>query len=231
MYYRFFAIMIFAISFLFSCGDDNSTNPVENKSDTVKIGTQIWKKKNLDVDQYRNGDPIPQVTNFAEWKNLRTGAWCYYNNDPAMGPIYGKLYNWYAVNDPRGLAPSGWHIPSEEEWQTLEIQLGISQDQLDKIGSRGIDEGGKMKETGLAHWLSPNKGATNLSGFSALPGGWRGSQEVKFYDIGFNGNWWTSTEIDTTIALNRGLYASNSHIVRGSSTFEYGLSVRCIKDK
>jgi uncharacterized protein (TIGR02145 family) len=220
MNYRFFAIMIFSISFLFSCGDNIITNPVENNIDTVKIGTQIWKKKNLDVDQYRNGDPIPQVTNFAEWKNLTTGAWCYYNNDPAMGKKYEKLYNWYAVNDPRGLAPEGWHVPSNDEWIILTEYLG------------GIDlAGGKMKESGALNWLSPNLGATNECGFSAQPGGWRGSKEAKFQDIGFNGNWWSSTEVDSQLVWNRGLYSNSITLVIGNSTKEYALSVRCIKDK
>lgn len=133
-----------------------------NTYKTVKIGIQLWMKENLNVSHYRNGDPIPEVKNPTEWINLTTGAWCYYINDSAMGPRYGKLYNWYAVNDPRGLAPTDWHVPSHAEWISLTTYLG------------GEDvAGGKMKEAGTSHWQSPNAGATNSSGFTALPGGYR----------------------------------------------------------
>jgi len=115
--------------------------------------------KNLDVDHYRNGDPIPEVQDSAQWVNLKTGAWCYYNNSDSLGKIYGKFYNWYAVNDPRRLAPIGYHVPSDAEWTVLSTFLG---------GNKG--SGGKMKETDTTHWSSPNKGATNSSGFTALPG-------------------------------------------------------------
>src|SRR5215831_16955339 len=120
---------------------------------SIKIGHQKWMAKNLDVTHYRNGDKIPQVKNKAAWKALTTGAWCWYNNDSANGAIYGKLYNWYAVNDPRGLAPTGWHIPSDAEWDTLATHLGSN-------------AGGKLKDTGTIEagtglWYAPNKGATN----------------------------------------------------------------------
>jgi uncharacterized protein (TIGR02145 family) len=91
-------------------------DPPVNNYATVTIGTQVWMTKNLDVDRYRNGDIIPEVKDSIAWANLKTGAWCYYNNDPELGKIYGKLYNWYAVNDPRGLAPAGYHIPTDAEW-------------------------------------------------------------------------------------------------------------------
>ena len=99
---------------------------LNGQAQNVVIGAQKWKSKNLDVAFYRNGDAIPQVTDDAEWAALTTGAWCYYNNDSTLGKTYGKLYNWYAVNDPRGLAPRGWHIPSDAEWTTLETTLGGS---------------------------------------------------------------------------------------------------------
>jgi len=129
---------------------------------SVQIGNQTWTLKNLDVSTYRNGDPIPQVQDNTAWANLSTGAWCYYLNNTANGTIYGKLYNWYAVNDPRGLAPNGYHIPTDAEWTTLTTYLGGS-----------TLAGGKMKEAGSSHWLSPNTGATNSSGFKGLPGGFR----------------------------------------------------------
>lgn len=126
----------------------------------VKIGNQVWMAENLNTSHYLNGDSIPQVQDKAEWVALTTGAWCYYQNDAENGKTYGKLYNWYAVNDPRGLAPEGWHIPTDAEWIAL----------IDYLGGTNV-AGGKMKQIGTVHWISPNLGATNESGFSALPGG------------------------------------------------------------
>jgi uncharacterized protein (TIGR02145 family) len=129
--------MMFVLSFLFSCGEDKTTKPTNNNHDIITICNQVWMTKNLEVDHYRNGDIIPNITNPTEWRNLKTGAWCFYNNDSAIGKIYGKLYNWYAVNDPRGLAPNGWHISSYEEWVELQDCLGGY-----------FEAGGKMKMIG-----------------------------------------------------------------------------------
>ncbi len=189
----------------------------------VTIGTQKWMSKNLDVTKYRNGDSIPQVTDPTKWAGLTTGAWCYYNNDSTQGAKYGKLYNWYAVNDPRGLAPNGWHIPSDAEWTTLSTTLG------------GIDTaGGKMKEAGLLNWRSPNKYATDSSGFTALPGGLRGRDEI-FSNVFLNGYWWTATESSSPAspqtAWMRILSYANGK-VKPSPDFDKknGFSVRCVKD-
>lgn len=182
---------------------------------TVKIGNQEWMAKNLDVDCYANGDPIPQVQNPEEWKNLKTGAWCYYNNDPENGKIYGKLYNWFAVNDPRGLAPKGWKIPSDEEWLILTEFLG------------GKDVSGtKMKST--SGWAIDGNG-TNESGFSGLPGGFR-YYDGYFYFIGDYGDWWSSTEYDTYYAWNRYLYRNNDILDRYYYNKTVGLSCRCLRD-
>ena len=183
---------------------------------SVKISTQEWTLKNLDVATYRNGDIIPQVTDSAQWANLTTGAWCYYNNDPANAVIYGKLYNWYAVNDPRGLAPQGWHIPTKDEWSTLTAFLGS-----DSLA------GGKMKATTL--WNSPNTGATNSSGFTAVPGGARVS-DARFMSIGAVGYWWSDKEHDATTAVERGLKFDNSACYMFYITKGCGISVRCVKD-
>ncbi|MCZ7555455.1 MAG: IPT/TIG domain-containing protein [Bacteroidia bacterium] len=193
----------------------------------ITIGTQVWMLRNLDVSTYRNGDTISQVTDPTAWNGLTTGAWCYYNNDPAMGAIYGKLYNWYAISDPRGLAPTGWHVPSDEEWKTLEKTLGMSQSEVDATDWRGTDEGGKMKEIGTAHWMSPNTGATNSSGFTALPGGFRSGG--KDYSVGSNGYWWSSSESGATKAWYRELGHSRARVSRGAAKGN-GFSVRCIKD-
>ena len=187
------------------------------------ICDQDWMIKNLDVDHYRNGDPIPQVTDPIQWQNLTTGAWCYYDHDPANDAIYGKLYNWYAVNDPRGLAPKGWHIPSHNEWTILS----------DCLGGENV-AGGKMKETGTAHWLDPNTDATNSSGFTALPGGIKLPAGNLFLVINASGHWWSSTDatetgedIDTwarNIDYN-GAYIGSANQIKGC-----GMSVRCVRD-
>ncbi len=185
--------------------------------------------RNLDVDTYRDGTPIPEVKDASQWANLTSGAWCYYNNDPAMGAIYGKLYNWYAVNDPRGLAPVGWHVPSDAEWKKLEMCLGMTQAEADATGYRGTDQGGQLKEAGTMHWSSPNTGATNSSGFTALPGGYRGSYGT-FYDVGGSGSWWSSTEASAAGAWGRGLYYSSAGVYRGYDGKLGGFSVRCVRD-
>ena len=183
----------------------------------LKIGDQIWSVKNLDVDTFRNGDPIPHAATDEQWEEAGengTPAWCYYDNDPANGEMYGKLYNWHAVNDPRGLAPEGWHVPSDDEWTTLTDLLG------------GEDPGTKMKST--SGWEEDGNG-TNESGFAGLPGGFRGSNGA-FNLIGNYGFWWSSTEDDTNYAWNRDLNYSNGFVFRGSLIKETGFSVRCLRD-
>jgi uncharacterized protein (TIGR02145 family) len=183
---------------------------------TIQIGNQLWSKENLDVSFYRNGDEIPYVDNATTWVGLTTGAWCYYNNDPANGEKYGKLYNWYAVNDARGLAPQGWHIPSDAEWTILTTKLGES-------------PGGKMKTAGTTNWSTPNTGATNSSGFAGLPGGYR-FNDGTFYVIGLSGYWWSSTEYVATYAWYRYLNYNGSDVGRSFNTLRLGLSVRCVRD-
>jgi uncharacterized protein (TIGR02145 family) len=189
---------------------------------TTTICNQTWMVKNLNVSTYRNGDPIPQVTDPTQWSSLTTGAWCYYNNDPANGDVYGKLYNWYAVTDPRGLAPLGWQVPSDEEWTILATCLGGQ-----------VVAGGKMKETGTVHWLSPNTGATNSSGFTALPGGFR-FPGGDFILLGAGAEWWSSTEaseIENGItAWYRNIDYSGAYIGRTNGLKTQGFSVRCIRN-
>ncbi len=181
---------------------------------SVTIGTQVWTTKNLDVVRYRNSDLIPQVRDSATWENLTTGAWCWYNNDSATyGSVYGRLYNWYAVNDPRGLAPAGWHVPTDFEWTILTTFLGGE-----------FYAGGPLKSA--VGWNVNT--ATNSTGFSALPGGMRyrlGSQYVKG-----NGYWWTATLYNTTQANHRQMGGSSTRVERGSINRQDGLSVRLIKD-
>ncbi len=198
----------------------------------LTIGSQVWMLKNLNVDHYRNGDSIPEVRDSVYWGLLGTGAWCYYDNSDSIGKIYGKLFNWFAVDDSRGLAPVGWHVPSDSEWKTLEIGLGMTQDEVDKGGEwRGTDEGGKLKETGTSHWSNPNSGATDFSGFSALPGGDRGGSNGSFTSIRYDGFWWSSTEDNTTNPWLRYLDYYHLGIYRSLYYKKFGYSVRCVKDK
>jgi uncharacterized protein (TIGR02145 family) len=185
----------------------------------VTIGTQIWTGCNLDVATYRNGDPIPEVTDPTAWAALTTGGWCWHNNDSLNGTTYGKLYNWYAVTDIRGLAPIGYHVPTNAEWIVLTDYLGGD-----------LVAGGKMKEEGLCHWIAPNTGATNTSLFTGLPGGYR-DNDGTYYNIGGNGSWWSSSVGDISTApylfvANIGPNAYNSY----NNFKKSGLSVRLIKD-
>ena len=189
--------------------------------DSVIIGDQEWQTKNLDIDRFRNGDPIPHARTDEEWRaagEREEPAWCHYNNDAENGKIYGKLYNWYAVNDARGLAPEGWHIPTDGEWTIL----------INHLGGEDV-AGGKMKSTGMAYWNPPNKGATNISRFSALPGGTR-TRERSFGGIRNDTYFWSSTEYNEG-AWGRDLFSNASYVNRYSYFFgSVGASVRCLRD-
>lgn len=188
----------------------------------VIIGTQTWKKCNLNVSTYRNGDTIPYVPDATAWSELTTGAWCHVNGDPANEATYGKLYNWYAVNDERGLGPINWHVPTIAERDTLALYLG------------GLSiAGGKMKEVGTCHWSSPNVGATNESGFTAFGAGGR-TYEGSYENFKYNGEWWTSTPADfNPIFASSFSVAAPIPNFMGPSTFSEkgkGYSIRLIKD-
>ncbi len=201
-----------------------------NVYQTIQIGDQEWMMENLKVTHYRNGDPIPEVTDNGTWAGLTTGAYCNYNNDAGNGTIYGHLYNWYAVDDSRGIAPEGWHVPTDDGWKELEMYLGMTQAEADDTGLRGTDEGGKLKETGTTHWNSPNTGATNESCFSALPGGYRYSDNGNFYLISKYADFWSSSEYYSTYAWYRLLYYNSSVVLRYHYPKRFGLSVRCARD-
>jgi uncharacterized protein (TIGR02145 family) len=185
---------------------------------TITICSQVWMTKNLDVITYRNGDPIPQVTDPVQWQNLTTGAWAYVNNDPATNTNYGKIYNWYAVNDPRGLAPTGWHIPTQTEYTTL----------YNCLGGEYI-AGGKLKTSGTSDWMAPNTGATNSSGFSALPGGKR-TNTGAYSGFGTQGLLWTATSQSGTHAWASSLLYSSTWADFTGLEKKEGGAVRCVKD-
>ncbi|TFH65295.1 MAG: hypothetical protein E4G91_03005 [Candidatus Zixiibacteriota bacterium] len=223
---------VYLIAYIFSGGPHPYCPPTDidgNVYQTVTIGTQVWMAENLKVTHYRNGDVIPNVPDGATWVSLTTGAYCEYNNDLSNVAAYGRLYNWHAVNDSRNIAPEGWHVAADAEWKQLEMYLGMSQTEADQTGWRGTDEGGKMKEVGTTHWLSPNIGATNESGFSGLPGGYRylGGQ---YYDVGSHGVFWSSTQASSGFAWCRNLGSAFSGIHRYDGGKADGFSVRCVKD-
>jgi len=200
-----------------------------NIYETVKIGDQWWMAENLKVTHYRNGEMIPNVSSDSEWYNLSTGAYCSYNNNESNADTYGYLYNWYAVNDSRKIAPEGWHVPTDDEWMKLEMALGVSYSNAHDTGWRGSPAGGKLKELGTTHWASPNEGATNESGFSALPGGSR-SGLGDYTDIGNIAGFWSSTEDSIYYAWQRYLNYLGSDILRDYWGKSRGLSIRCIRD-
>jgi len=187
---------------------------------TVQIGNQLWMAENLKVTHYRNGDAIPNVTDNAEWLNLTTGACCSYDNNSSNASTYGYLYNWFTVNDGRYIAPAGWHVPTDAEWQIL----------VDYLGGNSV--AGKLREAGTNHWDSPNSGATNESGFTALPGGWRHHfGDGSFSDLGSNACFWTATEYDADNAWSRYLGHNNYLLVyRTYIGKQGGLSVRLLRD-
>lgn len=185
---------------------------------TVKIGEQLWLQSNLNVSKFRDGTAIPQAKTAEEWEKAGEQgkpAWCFYDNNPENGKIYGKLYNWYAVNDPRGLAPVGWHIPSDEEWTSL----------TDHLGGNEV-AGGKLKAK--FKWEIPNTSATNSVGFAGIPGGGC-DYFFAFGSIGKFGLWWSATgEKIYARCLMLGWKSSNADRLDGDK--DHGMSVRCLRD-
>jgi uncharacterized protein (TIGR02145 family) len=188
-----------------------------NTYSLILIGAQVWMGENLKVSRYNNGQAILAVTDDNTWSTLSSGANCSYNNDQTNVSIYGKLYNWYAVVDSRKLCPVGSHVPSKLEWDALIGYVG------------GINSGGKLKESGLAHWISPNTDADNSSGFSGLPAGGRQSFGGKFAVLGSWGIWYTSTE-DANRVYTISLSSNSGTVNQSYSDKKEGFSVRCIKD-
>ncbi|MDR3668123.1 MAG: fibrobacter succinogenes major paralogous domain-containing protein [Ignavibacteriaceae bacterium] len=180
----------------------------------VKIGDQEWMTENLNTDYYQNGDKIPEIKDAREWELLKTGAWCNYKNDPANGNKYGKLYNWYAVNDPRGLAPAGWHIPKNTEFLTLETRVNLDGNALKAIGQ-------------ATKWTK----GYNRSGFSSLMSGHR-SYNGSFHDLCSSSYFWSSTEFGPESANSINLYIDeDANIYKIPYDKTFGFSIRCLKDQ
>jgi uncharacterized protein (TIGR02145 family) len=193
-----------------------------NVYNIVTIGTQVWMKENLKTTKYNDGTSITLVTDNTEWSELTTPGYCWYNNDQSQfGITYGALYNWYTINTGK-LCPAGWHVPTDGEWTTLTTYLG----------GESL-AGGKLKEAGTTHWNSPNTGATNRTGFTALPGGGRGSGSGSFNDIGNIGYWWSSAGSESSGTATSGRYTgskANFFSPFGSPIKTFGASVRCLRD-
>lgn len=216
-------ISVLFILLAISCKKDEGDNPETvtdidgNVYNTVTIGSQVWMKENLKTTKYNDGVDIPEIANNIEWGNLVSGAYCWYeNNETTNKNTYGGLYNWHAINSGK-LCPSGWHIPSDAEWTEL----------ITNQGGENI-AGGKLKEAGTTHWVSPNTGADNKSNFTALPGGYR-LTNGDYEGIGYYGVWWSSTGSPSTNGRYWSVLNSESFVDRGPFSKE-GFSIRCLKN-
>ncbi len=212
------AMLLGALLVSVSCTEKDLTDIDGNRYRTVKIGSQTWMSENLRVTHFRNGDSIPLVDDNAVWENATAGAACRYDNSDGLANTYGLLYNWFAVSDPRQIAPGGWHVPTDQEWQVL----------IDYLGGDSL-AGGKLKEGGAAHWLAPNTGATNESGFTARPAGDR-SGTGHYFDINDLAYFLSTTVDSAERVFVRGLSFDSGAIRRYRSDKVDGLSVRCVKD-
>jgi uncharacterized protein (TIGR02145 family) len=200
------------------CKDDLSCEDVDgNKYSAVVIGDQTWMAENLKTTKYRNKSAIPKVEDDADWQNQTSGAYSHYNNNEGTGNTYGALYNWYAVESGK-LCPEGWHVPSKDEWSVL----------IKHLGGNTV-AGGHLKETGTAHWTSPNAGATNSTGFNALPGGER-LNDGTFEGLKNKGYWWSASEANETYAWGWLLLYGYEGIGSYDNDKKNGFSVRCVKD-
>jgi len=223
---------------------DNSTitDYDGNVYNTIRIGDQIWIAENLKVTHSSNGTAIPLVESTSSWDALTETdkAYCWYNNSSSNGNTYGALYTWAAAmngsessdakpSGVQGVCPSDWHLPSDAEWKQLEMYLGMSQAEANLEGYRGTDEGGKMKETGTTHWNSPNTGATNESGFTALPAG-RRTNNGNFVNFTLHTELWTTSQNSSNDAWHHSLGYDHEQVYRGDHYKNVGLSVRCVKN-
>lgn len=188
---------------------------------TITIGTQVWMAENLRVTKFRNNDPIAHITSAAEWKNLSTPGYCFYENTESIEKqvTNGGLYNWFAVSDSRSIAPEGWHVATDADWKTLTTFLG----------GESI-AGGKLKESGITHWRNPNQAATNSSGFTALPAGRREYTDGSFINSGFNTFWWTSSAYNPDYSWYRQVNYDGAYVNPANFHKQYGFAVRCVKD-
>ena len=219
-----------------SCGADSVHNPnltygsitdqEGNVYKTITIGSQEWMAENLKTSIYLNGDAIPVVTDNGQWSDLVSGARCYYNNDNQNDCPYGMLYNWYAVSDVRNVCPTGWHVPTDEDWSLIINYL----DPNALGGNNSNNAGDKMKNVGFQYWLLLNQNASNSSGFSGLPYGYRSGDNGSSLYLGNYGYWWSSSEINLSASWYRLLYFNSGSCTRDYTNKKDGYSVRCLKN-
>jgi len=198
-----------------------------NVYQTVKIGTQVWMAENLKTTKYNDDASIPNVTENADWIALTTDAYCWaQNNEATYKPLYGALYNWFAIETGK-LCPTGWHVPTDAEYITMEVSIGMTQVDASGTGFRGTDQGKLMKST--TGWAEGQNG-TNTSGFTALPAGYRAYGTGIFEGLGLITYWWSSTATDQDIAVYRRLDGDSDQVYRLGTYKRAGKSVRCVKD-
>ena len=217
----------------FVCGDDQIADIDGNSYNTVEIGSQCWMKENLKTTKYNNNTPIPNVTDPTTWSNLITGAYVWYNNDSTWKDSYGALYNWYTTVDTNNLCPTGWHVPSHDEWTDLTNFIGGTSNGNQLKSCRQVNSplGGGCNTSEHPRWKESSAAyGTDDYGFSALPGGKRGWSDGWFYNVGSQGFWWSSTEKYPNTAWCRYLDSSNGHVPLPAYHKRYGYSVRCLRD-
>ncbi len=217
-------ISLIILSFMFldlSTVSSQTVSDIDgNTYSTVSIGNQVWMGENLKVTKFNDQNPIALVLDDTQWSSQTQAAYCYYQGDITNSNDYGNLYNWYVVNNSRNVCPTGYHVPSITEWEEL----------ITFLGGNAV-AGGKLKEAGFAHWLSPNTGADNSSGFTLLPSGWRANNNGFYENLSYMAYVWSSTSVDaqsSSIILvgydSQAAYTSDSHILTG-------LPIRCLKDE
>lgn len=226
---QLFILPLFLFSVLFGCRNTSVKDVDGNRYKTVKIGNQVWMSENLRTTRYNDGSTIPQVTRYRDWADLSKPAYCWYNNDSVHKEAYGALYNWHAVETGK-LCPEGWHVATDEEWNGL----------LTFLTGEGNEEpvGNALKEAGTAHWRSPNADASNSSGFTALPGGYR-DFKGPFNLLRADAYWWTSTESNwynssdsaSKISFYWSLHYKDADLLRSATYKSFGFCVRCLMDE
>ena len=221
------------------CGGATTVTFDDYTYDLVAIGSQCWFAENLRTEHYANGDAIPGNLTDSEWTSTSSGAQTVYGEGSSTVysgsedevtnlETYGRLYNWYAVDDSRGLCPSGWHVPTDGEWMTLEMELGMTSSEANSTGGRGTDQGAQMKSSSSDE---PSWNGTNTSGFSALPGGLRYGSNVYFGNEGLYCLWWSASPDGMSGPWYRFLYSGHDVVERSSSFLHFGFSVRCLRDE
>lgn len=222
----------------FSCVKNSSqpsfvaTSDVDGNSyNTVNIGTQVWMVENLNTTRFQNGDTIPMVTDNAKWATLTTPAQCYFQNVPPYLGAYGRLYNWYVLNDPRGLAPTGWHVATYNDYMTLEAYVAAYPNASYSVAQLLADNIDWTPILNTVGNVGSNLASNNLSGFSALPAGYRSaSGNFSSLFLGSNGNFWCATEYNSTDGWGRSLSSNKSTFDKNNFKKTYGFSVRCVHD-